>query len=440
MLEKCESSFDIDRYLISFIQNCVFFAELSKNISKIPTNKISTIGVCYDSQTDQMLMYFNPEYMLKRSNSEIAGLFTHEFYHISLGHLTTRFDSSLRKQKDFNIATDLAINSLIVQGKKTNNSTIKCTLPPGGFIPGCYPNKEDGSEYSKEERTKFSKKLHAIAKFKTLLSTDEYLRLLLQDKNENDSKIDKKSNSESDPNQQLVDDHSIWENVDQVKSERVEQKIRSMIKSAANIADSKMNGWGSIPSEIQQEIRKYISNNVDWKRVAKQFIANICRGDFSSSIKRINRKYPYIHPGISSSYCVKLLIAQDQSGSVDNEMLSIFVSQILSLSKKIEIDFLPFDCSASENDIITLKKGTKTSEIFLRKKNGGTNFDCVMNIFNDQKNQNRWDGLLIVTDGMATKPIPSKKKRGWVMLENQKLAFETDEIQIKIPLNDLSRK
>ena len=62
-----------------------------------------------------------------------------------------------------------------------------------------------------------------------------------------------------------------------------------------------------------------------------------------------------------------------------------------------------------------------------------------MNIFNDQKNQNRWDGLLIVTDGMATKPIPSKKKRGWVMLENQKLAFETDEIQIKIPLNDLNK-
>lgn len=423
MLENCESTFDIDAHILSFIQECVFFVEISKNIKKIPTKKVSTIAISYDKLTDQIVLYFNPEYMLKWSNRQVYGLLTHEFYHFSLGHLTTRLYQNIESKKYDVIAKDLAINSLILHNKGTNHSTVKCELPPNGYVPGEFPKKENGSEYSTKEIEEFPAVTKAIAKFKKLLSSEHYYQLL--------SKIKEEKNKSNQLDHQF-DDHDLWD-IGEEDIDRVEQKIKLMIKSASEIADATYNGWGSIPSSVRSEIKHYITNKINWQTVLRQFVGQIVRGSNYDSIKRINRKYPYIHPGIVSKYSTKLLIAQDQSNSVTNEMLEIFFGEIWSLSKHIEIDYIPFDSVASEDDIITLKKGIIPTKASVRTKNGGTDFNAPTNIFNDSKNKNRWDGLIIITDGQCTKPISCKKKRAWVTLENQKLYFEIDELHIKIP-------
>jgi len=53
------------------------------------------------------------------------------------------------------------------------------------------------------------------------------------------------------------------------------------------------------------------------------------------------------------------------------------------------------------------------------------------------KNSNRFDGYLILTDGEASDPGPSKLKRGWVLVPGQKLYFEASKrdfvISMKAP-------
>ena len=81
-------------------------------------------------------------------------------------------------------------------------------------------------------------------------------------------------------------------------------------------------------------IRKSVSNVINWRNVLRQFVGSITRGGRATSIKRINKRYPYIHPGVKRGYEAKLLVAIDQSGSVDNEMLVEFFGMLLCAKPK----------------------------------------------------------------------------------------------------------
>ena len=175
-------------------------------------------------------------------------------------------------------------------------------------------------------------------------------------------------------------------------------------------------------------IRRSISRIVNWRNVLRQFIGSITRGHRRTSIKRINKRYPYVHPGVKRGYVAKLCVAVDMSGSVDNGMLEMFFGEMASLTKKVDIDVLPFDSHADVNDVFTWKRGTSIPT--KRTKCGGTNFNAPTEVVNDPKNRGRWDGLLIMTDGECSAPIPSRVKRGWVLGQGHKLLFNSDELQI----------
>jgi len=209
-----------------------------------------------------------------------------------------------------------------------------------------------------------------------------------------------------------------------------EGKVKALVEKAVRHADSRSNGWGSIPAEMRTAIRQSISTIVDWRAVLQQFIGSLVRGGRRNSLKRINRRYPYIHPGTTRSYKAKLLIAIDQSGSVDNEMLELFFAELTNATRKIEIDILPFDCYANIKDVWTWHKGENVPPV--REKCGGTDFNAPSKVFNDPKNMGRWDGMLIMTDGCAPKPVATRQKRGWILGKDCRMNFETDELVINL--------
>jgi predicted metal-dependent peptidase len=63
---------------------------------------------------------------------------------------------------------------------------------------------------------------------------------------------------------------------------------------------------------------------------------------------------------------------------------------------------------------------------------GGTCFDAPTKHAN--KNKNKFDGYIIVTDGMAPKPEHSRLKRGWVISSGMTLNFDTQKSDIVINL------
>lgn len=451
MLKASEHSFSIDSHLITLINDEPFFTELSRQMTKYATDDMPTAGVSYDVETDQIVLYYNPAFMASLSNAEIRGVLFHEFYHLVFGHLTAR----RRTPHNFwNIATDLAINSIILGDGKVAQ---RGRLPEFVLVPGRWPIKKEnvGKDTHTRERTKEEKDAEPLAALIASMpknKASEYyfskIMELAQEMRKNGKSKGQKGGiaapGEGDPSDEKnddvfgeswidsLDDHSGWDKMSDEQREYVNGKVKAMVEKAMRKADETATGWGSIPAELREDIRKSISTIINWRQVLRQFIGTMIRGGRSTSIKRINRRYPYIHPGMKRGYMAKLLIARDESGSVSNEMLAMFFAELNSLTRKVEIDFLPFDCGCDPKDIVRWNRGQVPEKATKRTRAGGTDFNAPTDLFNDPKNRGRWDGLLILTDGMAPSPKPLRGKRGWVLAEGCKLEFKSEELQISL--------
>ena len=151
-----------------------------------------------------------------------------------------------------------------------------------------------------------------------------------------------------------------------------------------------------------------LETKVDWRKVLRFFVKSSQRADRSSSIKRINRRYAYVHPGRKANRVAKLAVSIDQSGSVSDEMLSLFFAELNKLSAIAEFVVIPFDTQVDENLVYTWKKNKhqKPERVMM----GGTDFNAPT----DYVNKGGFDGHIILTDMCAPKPRPSKCQRMWM--------------------------
>lgn len=425
MYAACQTDFNLGRHLVSYLQEVPFFAELSRQLRKVPTRDIPTLAVSYNVKLDEAVMYYNPEFLERQSNWQVRGGLNHEFYHLTFGHLNARIK---KPAKLWNIGTDLAINSIIMQNAKSfkprDADDNDVPLPYGGLIPGQWPVHPTGRPLTSTEKE--ASRLGAlISTFPETMASEFYFNKLLEEQQKNED-----DDGGGDDYLDSFDDHSMWDDVPEDSREYVEGRIKSMIEKAVKFADSTPSGWGNMPEYLQREIRLSLSTIINWRLVLRQFIGTLVRGDRTSSIKRINKRFPYIHPGTKRNYVAKLLIAIDQSYSVDDEMLNEFFNELASLTKRVTVDILHFDSGADVKEVYTWKKGTRPA--LLRTRAGGTNFDAPTNVLNDPKNRGRWDGMLVMTDGECSAPGPSRIKRGWVIGKGQKLLFPTSEIVITL--------
>ena len=481
MFSTCDTDYNIDRHLLSFLQDAPFFAELSRYIRKVPTKELPTAGVAFDQEFDDLTLYWNPEFFASLSDSEVRGVLIHEFYHLVFQHLTGRRKTP---PKMWNIATDLAINSIIVSGENKSYA-----LPKGGLIPGQFPVPPGDREFTKEEKDAMPM-ASLIESFPHGQASEWYFEHLKQKAEEvqkqmqqncpvhgggqgssgnkkgsknnqknsdSGSKAGKNKNSQEGQDHgdhgsdghahdkdgakctcgedwlDSMDDHSGWEKIPEEIREAVVGRVQGLVEKAVRKADAQANGWGNIPGHLREEIRRSVSHIVDWRNVLRQFVGSLERGNKTSSMKRINKRYPYIHPGTKRGYTAKLLIAVDQSGSVSDGMLSLFFSELSALTKRVSVTILPFDYTVAADQMTEWKKGTNPD--IQRVRGGGTDFEAPTRFANDPKNRGKWDGMLILTDGECSKPGPSRIKRGWVLGQGCKLHFPTDEITITLDPN-----
>ena len=153
------------------------------------------------------------------------------------------------------------------------------------------------------------------------------------------------------------------------------------------------------------------------------FVKTSQRANRSSSIKRINRRYAYIHPGRKANRVAKVAVSIDQSGSVDDNMLAKFFAELGKLAEIAEFVVIPFDTRVDEDKVYTWRKGQKKN--VERVLSGGTCFDAPTEYVND----NAFDGHIVLTDMMAPKPRPSKCQRMWMTTPEHasRPYFETKE-------------
>ena len=408
--------FDLNKHTARLLMNEPFFAALSRRINKSSSKVVPTAGVKVDKDSGQFQMLYNPDFFANLTDAERTDVLKHEFYHLVFEHVTGRLPSE-GMSKLWNIATDLAINSHLPN------------LPEGCCMPGVAPFEDLPS--GKAGEGDFA----ALRK-----KQEEY-----EDGEEGEGESGNGEGTEGEgsgesgdgdasgggspslDDMDSFDDHSGWSEVDDATKDIAKERLKDAVKKAAEEA-SKANNWGSVSSSVRRDIMERIATKVDWRKVLRYFIKTSQRSNKTSTVRRINKRFPYIHAGKRVNRTAKIAISIDQSGSVDDGMLNAFFNELNKLAALAEFTVIPFDSEVGEDKVYTWKKG-KTQK-WERVMYGGTCFNAPTKYVNERA----FDGHIVLTDLCAPKPIASKCQRMWMTTKEyaRRPYFQTNERIIAI--------
>jgi predicted metal-dependent peptidase len=385
--KMAKKKFDLNLYAHKLLMSEPFFAALSRRIDKQATSAIPTAGMRIEDDGFYTLLY-NPDYLGKLTAAEISDVLKHEFYHLIFEHISTRLPKDCKDSvtMTWNIACDLAINSHLRN------------LPKEAMIPG-----GEGFE-----------------DLPAGLTAEQYHRELKK-------RNDQEKNGQGKPGQQKLedmegfDDHSGWGG-EPASSSLAQERLKRMLEDSASEAQAK-GSWGSVPESIKKKILANIGSTVDWRKLLRYFIKTSQKADKSTTVKKINKRYPYLHPGRKTNRQAQIAVSIDQSGSVNDSMLAAFFAELSKLAEFATFTVVPFDTEVNESLVFEWKKGQKLEH--KRVLTGGTDFNAPTEYVNSKG----FDGHIILTDMCAPKPKPSKCQRMWMTTEYHKKNqyFETQE-------------
>lgn len=453
------------KIMLKFLLNEPFFSDIMSHVRRQKTYAIPTAGV--SCAGGEFTLHWNPDFVGKLSTKKMFGLLKHECYHLIYQHVAGR------KQKPhlmWNIATDLAINSTIPLDE----------LPDGGLIPGQATVFPEGytPEPSQIKMSDFIKSMplnKSSEWYMEKIMSDEDIQDAIQEAmgqkggscpmctggGDSDGSGDGDgegtgglgSGSGGDSNNKTSEggeangscghgfgngkpgqgfDHHFDEELTDAEKAMADAKIKEIVKKAANRA-SKNRSWGSVGASMQGEIQAMFSDEIDWRNVLRYFCGSKQKANRSRTYKRINKKYPYIHPGRKTSYTSNIAVYIDQSGSVGDNELQLLFNTLNELAKRVTFTIYHFDTAVDEKSEFVWKKN-KTVRKAYRTRGGGTCFNCVEDHF--RKNIAKYDGYIIMTDGYAPKPKPCKSKRCWVIIPGCEPQFQIDKKDTKVVMKE----
>ena len=384
--DKTPKPFNLNMHTARLLMNEPFFAALSRRIEKTRSTALPTAGVRVNPHSAQFELMYNPEFMGSLSDKHQLGVLKHEFYHIIFEHVTGRKPPGGLKRLD-NIAMDLAINSHIAN-ELPNENEPGPVIGKGEPMKACIPGQGP------------------FAKYPLYQTYEWYKARLEQDQEENDEGGGGEGGEGGDSfdGADSFDSHDDFGDTDGTAGDIAKERLRDAVKKAAEEAEKARN-WGTMTSDMRKQILDSITTKIDWRKVLRYFVRTSQRADKRSTPRRLNKRFPKIHPGKRVRRQARIAVSIDQSGSVSDGMLALFFAELNKLSDIAEFTVIPFDTEVDESLVYVWKKGQ--SRTWERVKCGGTDFNPPTKYVN----QKGFDGHIILTDLCAPKPVASKCQR-----------------------------
>ena len=232
------------------------------------------------------------------------------------------------------------------------------------------------------------------------------------EKNNQDSENFKNEKIQNTDINVLLGPTGLW-GEDVIQNQRIESYVVEAIQQKS---------WGTTPQDIVQQIEiEYKKNYPDCKRILKYLNAKIKQTNRVLTRTKPSRRFGFSQMGsIYKPRPSKLLVFIDSSGSIAPKLLKRFLLTIKSIFSRTikEIDMFFFDTELKSKEPIKTKVyNMHKIEVIGR---GGTNFECIFEYI--KKNQNKYDGILIFTDGHAPEVNLKYKLRTklcWIIYDNE---------------------
>jgi predicted metal-dependent peptidase len=358
---------------------------------RVPTAGVSKNGINYQ-------LAINPEFWESLSEDHRLGLLKHELLHIAFGHLTTFFKFTDKRLA--NVAMDMEINQYID----------KQYLPEGGI---------DIDNYADLQLDRKAGARYYYDKLKQL--QDE------KDKNgtSGDSNMDKLLEDIENGN---VPDHSTWEefeNLTETEQKLIEKQLQKVLSDAKEQTIKKR---GTVPGEIEGVIivEEIVPPKFDWRGFIRRF-AGVSTKVFTKKIRRKENRRFSDNPGLKVKMRQHMLLAIDTSGSVSDDELREFMSEIYHIYK-CGVDITVIQCDTRIRSIEPYKGKFEMAV----QGRGGTEFDPVLEYFNE--NLKKYTSLVYFTDGECWTRVKPRGNVLWVLSERSSMNDSLPGKVIKLEL------
>lgn len=192
----------------------------------------------------------------------------------------------------------------------------------------------------------------------------------------------------------------LWEE-DSFQQEAINEAIRSAQASQS---------WGSVAGELRSLVLASLRPRLSYRRVLRHFRASILASGRELTRMKQSRRYGALYQGSRHPLRTRLLVAVDVSGSISADDIAQAYGVVARLFRYgVEaIDVLQFD-AAIQGPVQSLKRAQREVRV---RGGGGTSFAPVLAYIDEHRG---YDGLLIITDGIAPVPAPPKNRRTRVL-------------------------
>ena len=324
---------------------------------------------CTDGR-DEM---YGREFIDSLTDAELRFVIIHECYHKMYRHLITWKHLSDQNHRLANCACDYVINLQI----QDENKDEFCAIPQIGCLI--------------DERFRDMDAAQVFA----LLQDDQQQQ---QQQSGTQSGDGGGSGSQGDELDSF-DDHD-WDGAQEMSADEqreLQREVEEAVRQGV-LAASKMGKGGG-----NRGFDELLKPQVNWRDALREFVTTTCAGNDYSTWRRPNRKYlphrMYVPSGVSETVD-ELTIAIDTSGSIDQQVLTRFMSEVKAACdvckpNAVRILYWGSDVVADElyesHEIPNILKATKPVD------GGGTDAECIPNYIRD--NGIKSQATIVLTDG-----------------------------------------
>ena len=225
-----------------------------------------------------------------------------------------------------------------------------------------------------------------------------------------------------------IDEHPTWgefEDLTEAEEKLLDKQIQRVLKEAKEQTEKKR---GKIPGEIESVIKvdEIVPPKFDWRNYLRRFSGTSTKVYTKKIRRKENSKFPD-SPGLKIKMKQHMLLAIDTSGSVSDSELQEFMNEMHHIYK-CGVDITIVQCDVDIKSI-TPYKGKFEMNVVGR---GGTEFDPVLNYFND--NLRKYTSLVYFTDGECNTSVKPKGKTLWVLSERSQMNSSLPGKVIKLEL------
>lgn len=249
---------------------------------------------------DGTRMYHYPEFVLGLTENQLKGVVAHETMHCAYKHMTRRGN---RHPKLWNIAGDYVIN---------------WDIKAAGFeLPGVplpwnpnKPSKAKGYLYD--------------AQFKGMSTEEVYERIKQTMSPEMQAYIEACESGDMGGCGGVIDAAGPGK---KAEGDVVDREWDATVRHALNVA--KAANAGTVPGHLERLVEAVQEPKVDWRELTRRFIDNSMKTDVTWA--RPSRRFMWremILPGVIPDGMHHLIFVVDNSGSINDEMLREFGSEI----------------------------------------------------------------------------------------------------------------